>query len=440
MRRRTFLKTSAGAALGLACTGPARGAIEHYPFATLQEAFAAASFDPGAPGAFTTVWTADTHYGIGDNDTILPPVLREVLQMPVQPAFFAIAGDLVCTASLSFGHVPNEKERETALAEFRALRTHVEAIEAHLPVKLALGNHDTHPGEDGPALFHTVFPERPEYHADTVEGVPFVFLNGGSSGYLDAAQRQWFRAQIERRFDPDASLMTVCHQPSLGRVTNERGVTRAYREALSGVTGDCWLIGGHHHHNLDECFQVPGGIVTQATITAANPSVWGTEKPGYWIYGFRDRKLAVRVFRRIGAGYAVAPAPPRDTPQPLRLPFEDVPVLWKVLVGEGDEPYRVSTDARWCQNYWYYTKRLVYRLPLEGDHKDAARLAVLCTPDGEAAPRYFLSSDGERWDVADGQRAEGAMTVFEIPAACRASERVFVRLEACAVSGFALLA
>lgn len=440
MKRRTFLKTTAGGALGLAYPSRAGGTVGNYPYATLGEAFAAARFDPGAPGAFTTIWTADTHYGIGEDDAILPAVFTEVTKMPVRPAFFAIAGDLVCAASLSFGRVPDEKEQATALGEFRAIKTHVDRMEAHLPVKLALGNHDTHPAEDGPTLFHTVFPDRPEYHAFEVEGVPFIVLNGGSSGYLDNEQRRWFRREVEQRFDPEASLITVCHQPALGRVTNERGVTQAYREALPDVTGDCWMISGHNHHNRDECFQLPAGIITQATITTSNPTVWGTEKPGYWIYGFHDRKLAVRVFRRIGEGYALAPPPPREAPKPLRLPFEDTAVLWKILVGEGDEPYRVETNARWCQNYWYYNKRLVYRFPLDGPGTQATGLAMLSTPDSEASPRYFISADGETWDPAGIGRTEGAMTVLDIPTSCRESGQMFVRLEACAVSGFAFLA
>jgi hypothetical protein len=340
----------------------------------------------------------------------------------------------------AFGQVPGDKQREEALEEFRAIKTHVDVIEEQVPVKLALGNHDTHPDEDTPELFHTIFPERPEYHAFEEKGVPFVFLNGGSSGNLDAEQRGWFRREVEHRFDENRSFVTVCHQPSLGRVTNERGITQAFRQAMPDVNGDLWMIGGHHHKNSDECYQLPQGIITQATITTPNPTVWGTEKPGYWIYGFSKGRLVIRVFRRIGQGYALAPAPPKNMPRPLRLPFEDSQTLWQVLVGEGDESFRKTTDARWCQNYWYYTKKLVYEFPLSLGGGKTRRIGILNTPESEVAPAFGLSPDGSEWIEALASNRVGSMTILKIPAALLQAKSIFVRLERCAVSGFALLA
>lgn len=440
MKRRTFLQRGTAAVLGAGVLAQGPHARAAYPFSTPEEAFAAAGYDPAGPGAFTTIWTADTHYGIGDSAAILPRVWNEVRQMADAPAFFAIAGDLICKASLSFGQIPDPKQKEEAREEFRAIKAHIEAIERHIPVKLALGNHDTHPGEDRPTLFHDVFPNRPEYHAFTVKNVPFIFLNGGSSGYLDGDQRRWFRASVEKHFDPAYSLMSVCHQPALGRVTNERGVTQAFREALPDVDGDVWMVGGHHHKNEDACFQLPRGLITQATITTSNPTVWGTEKPGYWIYGFSGGKLAARVFRRMGAGYAVAPPPSREHPRPLRLPFEDTETLWQVLVGEGDGPYRVSANARWCQNYWYYNKELVYRFPLDRAGETPRYLAVLSTPEGETPPVYEVSADGNAWVPVQKPRYERAMARLPIPEPARDRGEVYVRLAHCAVSGFALLA
>ncbi|MCF6283987.1 MAG: metallophosphoesterase [Candidatus Hydrogenedentes bacterium] len=440
MKRRTFLKGSAGSALAMAGLPNILQAAPAYPHSTLKAAFATAHFDPSAPDSFTTIWTADTHYGFGEGAEILPVVWEEVRRMDHAPAFFAVAGDLICKASNHFGQVPGEKQREEAWEEFRAIKTHVDRIEEHIPVKLTLGNHDTHPAEDRPELFHDVFPDRPEYHAFEVKGVPFIFLNGGSCGNPDKEQRNWFRREVEARFDPERSLVTVCHQPSLGRVTNERGVTKAFRHALSDVDGDVWMIGGHHHKNEDQCFQLPQSIITQATITTANPIAWGTEHPGYWIYGFSKGKLAVRVFRRIGQGYAVTNTPPKLQPKPLRLPFEDTDTLWKVLVGEGDDAYRVTTNAQWCQNYWYYTKELVYEFPLSLAENKARRLAVLNSPESDKTPIYQLSPDGTQWTDVELPERKGSMTSLPIPDACIASGAIHVRLRYCAVSGFALLA
>jgi hypothetical protein len=227
-------------------------------------------------------------------------------------------------------------------------------IDPRIPVHLALGNHDPYPGEGEPALFHRVFPDLPEYHVVTVQGVPFIFLNGGSCGLLSPAQRAWFREQVRKHHRPGSTLVIVLHQPSLGRVVRERGVPAAVREALADCRGDLWMVSGHEHYNEDRCFRLPHAVITQATITAGNPATWGKELPGYWVYGFTKGKVAARVFRRLGHGYAVAPPPPRDQAQPIRLPFEDRPgILWKVLVGEGDRPYLVEGKADWCLNYWY---------------------------------------------------------------------------------------
>ena len=440
MKRRTFLKGSAGSVLAMAGFPKVLHAAPAYPHPTLKAAFTAARFDPSEADAFTSIWTADTHYATGEGAEILPVVWNEVQGMDRAPAFFAVAGDLICKASNHFGQVPGEKQREEALDEFRAIKAHVERIEEHIPVKLALGNHDTHPQEDRPKLFHDVFPDRPEYHAFEVKGVPFIVLNGGSCGNPDKEQRNWFRREVEARFDPEHSLITVCHQPSLGRVTNERGVTQAFRQALPDVNGDVWMIGGHHHKNEDQCFRLPKGIINQATITTANPIAWGTEHPGYWIYGFSQGKLAVRIFRRVGQGYAVATTPPKQQPKPLRLPFEDTDALWKVLVGEGDEAYRIITKAQWCQNYWYYNKEVVYQFPLSLAENKARHLAVLNSPDSDKAPSYELSADGTQWATIESPQKEGSMTSLPIPDASIVSGAIHVRLKHCAVSGFALLA
>jgi hypothetical protein len=440
MKRRDFLKRSGGLCLsGVAGVALKAEPSQAYPFSTLEEALASVGFDASKKDSFTTIWTADTHYGIGDPENILPPIMTEVRAMKTPPKFFAIAGDLICRASLSFGQVPGEKQKAEAIAEFKVLKRHVDAIEQHVPVKLALGNHDTHPEEDAPELFHAVFPERPEYHAFEIAGVPFIFLNGGSCGNMDEEQRTWFRDEVKRRHKPGATLMVICHQPSLGSVTNERGVPAAFREALNEAKGDLWLIGGHQHHNHDQAYRLPKGIITQATITTGNPGTWGTERPGYWIYAFSGGKLVARVFRRLGQGYAVARPPTTQNATLIRLPFENRDdLLWHVLVGEGDRPYLIDAQAKLCQNYWHYTKSLTYRFPLTLGHGKARRLAVLETHVGGKQPRkYFASADGGQWDEITQLERDGAFTRFPIPANCFDSGSIHIRLEQCTVSGFA---
>jgi hypothetical protein len=445
MLRRTFLQnTLLGSGLALAgmqahdTRGSARSA---YPFHTLSEAMEAAHFDPRAADSFTVVWAADIHYGVGNPQEILPPILHEIHRMSPPPAFFGIVGDLIMKASLHFGQIPDRQQRQEAIAEFRQVRQALAGLNPAIPLKLALGNHDTYPGEETPALFHAVFPEHPEIHAFRVGGVPFLFLNGGSSGLLSERQRAWLRSTVSRMHKPGNTLVLALHQPSLGRVTRERGVAAAVRDALAEVQGELWMVSGHEHCNQDACFQLPQSAITQATITTANPAMWGTEQPGYWVYGFARGHLTARIFRRLGQGYAVAPTPPRIPAHPLRLPFEaqEPQILWKVLVGEGDTPYFVEAEAAWCLNYWYDAKRLTYRFPLVLAGGEARQLAVLEEASNEKAERrYFLSPDGKDWQAVTPVERQEECTLLAIPKVCQAAGVVAVRLENCTVSGFAL--
>lgn len=115
MLRRTFLQnTLLGSGLALAgmqahdTRGSARSA---YPFPTLSEAMEAAHFDPRAADSFTVVWAADIHYGVGNPQEILPPILHEIHRMSPPPAFFGIVGDLIMKASLHFGQIPDRQQR-----------------------------------------------------------------------------------------------------------------------------------------------------------------------------------------------------------------------------------------------------------------------------------------------------------------------------------------
>ena len=148
-----------------------------------------------------------------------------------------------------------------------------------------------------------------EYSSFNIMNIHFVFLNGGSSGYIDHEQREWFRNDIKQNTDRDTILVIVCHQPSLGSVTSERGIPETMRDVLSDYEGEVWMVAGHAHHNSDQCFRLPKSIITQATITSGNPTGWGTENPGYWIYGFSKGKLTTRIFRKLGEGYAIASPP-----------------------------------------------------------------------------------------------------------------------------------
>ena len=441
MKRRDFLKTGAAVTLAVALPHAALAETETEYVGSLNEAYATAGFDPSGPENFVTVWTADIHYTTGDPESILPRMFSEVHAMDRKPAFFAIVGDLINSASLQFGQVPDEQQKRKAIEEFSQVRAHLEAHAGDIPVKLALGNHDTHPDEDAPELFHVVFPDHPEYHAFDVGGAHFIFLNGGSSGYLDAKQTDWFCREVEDRHRPGDTLVITCHQPSLGSVTQEWGISRSLRRALDDTQGELWYVGGHHHCNQDTCFRLSNSVITQAKITTGNGGTWGTEHPGYWIYGFSNGTLAARIYRRMDEGYRVASPPPADSARPLLLPFEgQTGVLWSVLVSEGDAPYLVDAQAARCHGFWHYTKSLTYRFPLDLAEGKARGVALLETPVGKEPRGYFLSANGTDWEAVEPDLRDGAFTQFVLPRSCLEANQVYVRVRQCTVSGFALTA
>jgi hypothetical protein len=421
-------------------------AQERRTAATLDEAFQILGFDSTAADAFTAVWLADVHYGVGEAGAIMPPLLAELHRMRPRPAFIGVIGDLVQTASLRFGRVPDSAERRKAIAEFRAFKSHFDELATLAPVKLTLGNHDTYPGENDIGLFRSVFGSVPVTHAFEVKGVTFVMLNGGNCGLLDQDQQSWFRESVKKFHRPGGTLIIAVHQPSLGRVVRERGISEAVRDACTDVRGNLWLVGGHVHRNGDSRFRLPHGqTITQATITAGNPIVWGTERPGYWIWCFKAGRVVGRVFRQLadGAGFAIAPPEAFGDTVPLLLPFEERDdVLWKVLIGEGDEPYRRVANAVWCLNYWVDANHLEYEFPLSLAKGLARRCGVLIDPQAgrRRITRLAVSSNGQDWQDIETAAVAESCTTFDIPHPCFESGRISLRMENCAVSGFALLA
>ena len=75
------------------------------------------------------------HYGCGDAEQILPPVIREVNAMDPRPSFFGIAGDLICKGSLCFGQVPDEQQQKEAIEEFKAPKRHLQLLDPSIPIK-----------------------------------------------------------------------------------------------------------------------------------------------------------------------------------------------------------------------------------------------------------------------------------------------------------------
>jgi hypothetical protein len=181
-----------------------------------------------------------------------------------------------------------------------------------------------------------------------------------------------------------------------------------------------------------------------AWITAGNRTSWGKENPGYWVWCFSAGRLVGRIFRHVGdaAGYTLSAPEVTAKAEPLFLPFENQEdLLWKVLVGEGDEPYRRTTKAAWCLNYWTYVRQLDYEFPLSLAKGKAKRCVVLMAAISDKPTGLSVSANGNDWHpIENSTERNGSYVTFTIPQSCLDAGTLSLRMTECAVSGFALTA
>jgi hypothetical protein len=424
------------AILAVLSVGPGRATAQavrpasqpDYPFKTLSAAWRAATFDPTAKGAAFFVATSDIHYPTGAE--WLPKIINEVNAIKPRPQFFLVAGDLVLSASIGPGRRPDAKALAAVRDEYQAFGRDIARLHADIPFKCVLGNHDTYPGEKDHALFHTIWPGRPVYESFDCAGVRFLLLNGGPFGSLDDDQLVWATRQLAP-VPRDQTIVVVVHQPS-GGILSERGVGRAVTEVLADFTGEAWMICGHAHRNSVSAIRLPHMTLVRTIITTGNGSMWGFEKPGYWIWCLRDGHVVARIFRRLDQGYRIDRPPDRTKARPLPQPFEGRDDrLWTMLVGQNDQALRVKTEATDYGDAWIKMIDLVYRLPLAQAKGVTTRLAVLGeldSADPTTPIRVMVSADCATWHELPLPKAERNVYAFDLPTALRGKGDLFVRI------------
>ncbi|GJM27432.1 MAG: hypothetical protein DHS20C17_00670 [Cyclobacteriaceae bacterium] len=416
----------------------------NYPFRTLPEAFRAIGFDPKKKGNSFFVVTADVHYGsAGDG---MMTTVEDVNKMNPKPAFFCVNGDLIVHASTHFGAVPDENSRQAAIDEFQQFKADVDKLNHQVPLKLTLGNHDTHPQEIDPILFWEVFPGYPAYQSIDLEGVHLIFLNGHSTGYIDTEQMQWLEKDVNS-IEISQEVIIFVHQPSMSRRVRERGIPAAISKAFENHKGQIWLIGGHQHKNSHEIFKLKNTKLIEHRITCGTIRIWGgPEKPGYWIYCLHQGEVVGRIFKQRTEGYRIESLPELTSAQAVPIPFDNCDsLIWKILVGEGDRTFLIESKAEDCLNYWAYVKSLTYRLPLIDTNNLATKLAVLAEhqSDNVGKPgQYWVSLNLEDWQEIPLQEAKVDLLILPIPSVFQKTKNIyfkFIPSGEAAVAGFALV-
>jgi hypothetical protein len=423
------------AMLGVIC-----GAAK-YPYKTLEEAFKAAKFDPDAKDSGYFIAASDSHSGIGDEG--FPKVIvNEINAMKPEPLFLIVNGDLITNASHGFGNVPDSKQKEKAIKEFKLFKESVSSLK--IPVKLTLGNHDTYPYEKDGELFRTVFVGAKVYDSFDEKGVHFILLNGAQSGDIDKDQEQWLEKDIAK-IPPDKTIIIFVHQPAIGKVANERGIALTLERVLSNHRGRIWVIGGHEHCNHVATFKMKNTLLVQATITTCNAKAFGRERPGYWIYCLKNGQVCDRIFRKLGEGFRIDKKPNFAKAKPIPKPFGKLQdINWTMMIGEGDRKYLVKGRGGDVVTWWAYIKELIYKLPLKehgGNPSNIAILGYLGKLGIKDENQVEFSSNGREWKRVKINPPENNVYLFKIPDEFKGKNDLYVRVigknHSCIVAGFA---
>ena len=418
--------------------------VVHADYATLDEAYAAAGFDPEASGVWVFAAVGDTHYLVGEHTHL--PAIDEVNAMDPAPAFFMVAGDLICSASLDLGRIPSESDKQEALREFELCKSDLDTL--NVPYKLVLGNHDTYVYEDPHGyLFHQVFTDEPLYTSFTTNNVCFILLNAHGSGYLketDSTQWQWVQ-NLVATLPPTQSVICMQHYPRVGDNV-EHGLSRTIPGLFDNHEGELWMLCGHDMSNRVRTYELPHTTLIEAELK--DSFVKPGAGYGWWIYCMQNDHVFARIFRNYDAGYSVDPAPVLEGAVEIPAPFEGVAeadILWSVLPGVDDDnrtsAYVVSSVARDCVTHWFYVNDLIYQLPLSNHLAVADNFAILGRFSNDCT--ISASHDNVSWQTVPFPVPRNNLYLFPIPDICRTAGKLYVRIHTgymsgTSVGGFAL--
>ena len=416
-----------------------------YPFQSLPQAFKALGFDASRKGNSFFVVTADVHYGTKLSDGMRATV-EEVNVMNPLPSFFCVNGDMIVNGSRNFGTIPDAKARELALQEFRGFKSDAALLNPEIPLKLTLGNHDTHPGEVDPEMFWEIFPGYPPYQSFEMEGCHLILLNGHSTGYIDAVQLKWLKKDVAK-ISGKKNVIVFVHQPSMSRTVRERGIPEAIGKVFEKHEGLVWLIGGHEHTNNHKIFKLRNTHLIEHHITCGAINIWGgPEKPGYWIYCLRNGEVAGRIFRQRVKGYRIEPFPDVSAAIEVPVPFANLKgIKWMSMIGSGHRRFLELAKASDCLNYFAHVKELVYRIPLHNIKDHITQLALLTDHQNKnhnKPGQYFISSDKNNWLEIHPANAMPEVLLFQMDGVFSHGEDLYFKFTPsgrAAVAGIAAL-
>ena len=441
MTRREFLDLGLGiAALGIVPTAFCAADDDW------KAAFRSVGFDPDAKGSSYFVVTADIHAS-GLHQQLAGHVAFWNALEP-KPAFLAALGDFGC-ANRGFGHRPTlDWAMKSAGKDFAVVSEILtDGLRKDVPRIYVVGNHDTFIGDDGRQVWRKHFPDQPTYCVQDFCGIRFMKWDGACDGSIDAEQERWILKECAA-YPKDRTLVILVHQPSVGSVSAERGVSLMVRRALAGRTGQTWVLAGHIHGNRRRVWDLPGGgQVHEAAHTR--------DIDGWWAYGVRDGQIVASIYKD-NAKMSFVPhrEPIRMASRgPIPVPFEGrTDIVWSCFVGDAEEiAARVSLD-KVADNVTslIYIGKMRYRFPKAKVAPQATAFAILGGVNGNVKTKepdhIYFSADGENWTEVFRRECTASVNVYPLPAELVGAKDLHLRFESYRmqsgdnVSGYAFLA
>jgi len=94
---------------------PLRAAEPAYPHSDARAAASEFAFDATAPGCAWFAACTDSHIAFPKSPEFPRYIIDDLNAMSPPPSLLVVTGDMICSASLSFGQRPNADQRKTAI-------------------------------------------------------------------------------------------------------------------------------------------------------------------------------------------------------------------------------------------------------------------------------------------------------------------------------------
>lgn len=211
----------------------------------LHQLLLASDFNPSKAGNEWALIITDTHsnkdwvYGTID-ERFLPTLELLALNPPDQVLHI---GD-VLTHYVEWGFPPNPAIGAGDIQRSNAL---LERFARIAPLKIVLGNHDCHVGEEplGKFMMENCRFFNELHYSFELGGARIIMLSTTHDGDIIPSELEYLAAQL-MLVSPGQDIVLMAHQPGNSR-TVDWALQNKLSAALSGVTNRLWYICGHDH-------------------------------------------------------------------------------------------------------------------------------------------------------------------------------------------------